>query len=111
MRGGYRQNAGRKKGFSALEAEKARNLICERLSKNLLPIIDILITRAKEGDIKAARELFDRAYGKSQPSLSDENDTAKEPMKIVIIKSYEEVEEGNLVMPIELAQKNSLVLR
>lgn len=74
MRGGYRQNAGRKQGFSAIEAEKARELVCQKLSDNLEPILDKLIMQAKNGDIKATRELFDRAYGRPLSQLGLEND-------------------------------------
>jgi len=42
-RGGYRVGAGRKKGFSALEAEKARNLICKKLEDKLTPIVEMAI--------------------------------------------------------------------
>lgn len=75
MRGGYRQNAGRKRGFSAIEVEKARELISRRLSDNLEPILDKLILQAKNGDIKATRELFDRAYGRPLSQLGFENDS------------------------------------
>ncbi len=79
MRGGYRQNAGRKKGFSAIEAEKARELITQKLSENLSPIIDMLIEQAKKGDIKAVHELFDRAYGKpaQESFMEDKQVTVK----------------------------------
>lgn len=70
MRGGYRQNAGRKIGFSAIQAEKARELISSRLSEELTPILDILIKQAKNGDVRATRELFDRAWGRSSQDIS-----------------------------------------
>ena len=54
-RGGYRVGAGRKKGFTALEAEKAHELICEKLSKELGSIVDKALEQAREGD-KHVRE-------------------------------------------------------
>ena len=70
MRGGYRENAGRKIGFSAIQAEKARELISSRLSEELTLILDMLIKQAKNGDIKATRELFDRAWGRPSQDIS-----------------------------------------
>jgi hypothetical protein len=69
MQGGYRENAGRKKGFSAIEAEKAREIIVRKVNESLEPILDILIIEAKKGNTRAIRELFDRAYGKSLQSV------------------------------------------
>lgn len=61
MRGGCRPGAGRKKGFSALEAEKARAYIALRVTESLEPIVNSLIRQAKKGNTRAAKELFDRA--------------------------------------------------
>ena len=65
MRGGYRQGAGRKQGFAAKNAEEARKLLSERLTQEIVPIADVLISQAKKGDIRAIKELFDRAWGKT----------------------------------------------
>lgn len=64
MKGGKRQGAGRKKGFSALEAEKAREFIAQKVSANLELITNALLKKAKKGDIRAIQILFDRALGK-----------------------------------------------
>src|SRR3989339_1126585 len=69
MRGGFRQNAGRKKGFAAKNAEEARKLLSERLVEEIKPISEVLISQAKKGDIKAIRELFDRAWGRPQQEI------------------------------------------
>lgn len=63
-KGGKREGAGRPKGFAALEAEKAREYICERLKEELGPIVDKAIEQAKEGDKYAREWLVDRGYGK-----------------------------------------------
>ena len=64
-KGGYRVGSGRKKGYAALEAEKAREYIAKRLAHDLEPIISKLLLMAKNGDTKAANILLDRAYGKT----------------------------------------------
>lgn len=65
MQGGYRSGSGRKKGFAAKSAEEARKLLSERVAKEIGPISDILIRKAKKGDVRAIKELFDRAWGRS----------------------------------------------
>ena len=67
MKGGYRAGSGRKKGSKAshtLEAEKAREYIVQKVGASLEPIITSLIKQAKQGDIRAAQTLFERAYGR-----------------------------------------------
>lgn len=64
MRGGFRENSGRKQGFSALEAEKSRQYIAGQVAASLEPIVAGLIKRAKQGDLKATQILFDRAFGR-----------------------------------------------
>jgi len=65
-KGGYRQGAGRKKGFAALQAEQARELFAITVAPHLKKIINALTKKAQSGDVSAARELFDRAWGKPQ---------------------------------------------
>lgn len=64
MRGGKRPNSGRKKGYKAIEAEKAREYILSRVLGELEPIITKQIEQAKKGDNNTRRDLFDRAFGK-----------------------------------------------
>ncbi len=63
-RGGKRPGAGRKKGFSAITAEESRKVIADLVAKDIAPITKALIKKAKQGDVKAASLLFDRAFGK-----------------------------------------------
>jgi hypothetical protein len=72
MRGGYREGAGRKQGMAAKNAEEARHILSEMIMKEIVPIGEILIKKAKAGNIQAVRELFDRAFGKSTQSLKFE---------------------------------------
>jgi len=75
MRGGYRKGAGRKQGFAAKNAEEARRILSEMVLREIQPIGAALLKKAKKGDIAAARELFDRAFGRppqtSKIDLSD----------------------------------------
>ncbi len=69
MRGGYRAGAGRKQGFAAKNAEKARQILSKMVMREIEPIGEALISKAKKGDVSAVRELFDRAFGKSAQSV------------------------------------------
>lgn len=64
IRGGYREGSGRKQGFSAKKAEETREVLAQMVMKEIVPIGEALITKAKGGDVQAIRELFDRAFGK-----------------------------------------------
>ena len=70
MRGGYRQNAGRKQGFAAKNAEEARRMLSELVMSEIRPIGLALIEKAKKGDVMATRELFDRAFGKAPQTIA-----------------------------------------
>ena len=76
MRGGYRQGAGRKPGFAAKNAEEARRVLSEMVMREIGPIVEALIAKAKNGDVIAIRELFDRAFGKSPSSVDITSDGA-----------------------------------
>lgn len=81
MRGGYRENSGRKKGYSAIEAEKAREYIAERVSTSLEQLIDSLLKKAQEGDLKATHLLFERAWGRPAQEVRSiiTQETSEEP--------------------------------
>lgn len=78
MHGGKRKGAGRKTGFAAREAEEARKIFATKLSAEIEPIADVLIEKAKAGDVRAAKELFDRAWGRPPQDIVLE--TAEEPL-------------------------------
>ncbi|HUO50263.1 MAG TPA: hypothetical protein VMU25_01720 [Candidatus Paceibacterota bacterium] len=69
MKGGKRAGAGRKKGYAAVRAEEARRQLAEMVSSEIGPIGKALIAKAKSGDTAAARELFDRAWGRASQSV------------------------------------------
>jgi hypothetical protein len=96
MRGGYRPNAGRKKGYSTIEAEKARELIVRTLAESLEPIVKSLIKLAKKGDIHAVKELFDRAYGRPPQAQEYIEDSRQIPSNIIVISSESQERYGLL---------------
>lgn len=75
--GGKREGAGRPKGFSALEAEKTRQLLAEMVAKEIGPIGRKLIAEAKKGNVPAIRELFDRAFGKPAQAIDISGEITK----------------------------------
>ena len=77
MRGGHRPNAGRKRGYSAIEAEKSREFILKQVSASLEPIVSALIEKAKAGDIRATQTLFDRAFGRPLTPIEEIGETPK----------------------------------
>lgn len=64
MRGGKRPGAGRKKGFAAQNAEESRRYMSERVAAEIGVLTDVLIKKAKQGDLKAMSLLLDRAFGR-----------------------------------------------
>lgn len=88
MRGGYRQNAGRKQGFATLEAERMRDFIAHKLETEFEPILNKAIEQAKEGNYRAREWLTDRAYGKTTQAL--DIDKKGEPFIINLI-DYSEI--------------------
>ena len=94
MRGGYRAGAGRKQGFAAKNAEEARRILSERVAQEIGPISDVLVSKAKKGDIQAIKELFDRAWGRSAQSTRIEN--GGQPLIIEVIKYGDHLAKKNI---------------
>ena len=69
QRGGKREGAGRKKGFAALEAMKQREMLVKLLQPRVKKIFAALAEKAEKGDVAAAKELFDRAWGKPDQAV------------------------------------------
>jgi len=67
------KKGGRKKGYPALEAEKARLMIAEKLATEFEPIVEKAVEQAREGNKEAREWLTDRAYGKSVQPLDVNN--------------------------------------
>lgn len=77
--GGKRAGAGRKQGFPAIKAEEARRVFAERVAAEIEPIADALIAKAKKGDVRAAMELFNRAWGRPLQTVELEQNIIEEP--------------------------------
>lgn len=77
-KGGARPGAGRKKGSKAshtLKAEQGKALLIQMYLENIRPINEALLSKAKEGDMQAIKELHDRVYGKSLQPIQGNIDT------------------------------------
>lgn len=71
-RGGRMPGAGRPKGSKdplTIQREALKKYILNRIIREKKPIIDKLLERAKNGELEAIRELFDRALGKPVQDL------------------------------------------
>ena len=88
MKGGYRAGAGRKKGFAAKNAEEARRVLSRMVEQEIRPIGEALIARAKSGDVAAAREVLDRAFGKAmaQTVVYDESKEGMEKDRAILLE-------------------------
>ena len=66
------RKGGRKKGESTILREKGKDYIARRVEEEIGPLVEILLKKAKGGDMFAIKELFDRAWGKAtQPTEMD----------------------------------------
>jgi hypothetical protein len=68
------KKGGRPKGFAALEAERQRDYVAEKLVTEFAPIVDKAIEQAKAGDKSARDWITDRAYGKAQQFIDHTTD-------------------------------------
>lgn len=77
------KKGGRPKGYVALEAEKARQMLVERLGKSWVPIVDKAIKQAEGGDATAREWLTTRGYGK----IKDEVELTTTVKNVVVKKA------------------------
>ena len=84
MRGGSREGAGRKQGFAAKGAEEARRVFADLIRSEIEPIAMALIQRAKNGEVAAAKELFDRAWGRTGVF----NEASQDESVMVVVTQY-----------------------
>ena len=71
-----------------LEREQARAFLISKIKENIEPIADALIGKAKQGDVPAIKELFDRAWGKPNQSISGLDNT---PIQVDITDALNKV--------------------
>lgn len=64
------KKGGRPKGTNAILAERGKRELIEAYLKNIKPINEALVNKAKSGDVAAIKELHDRVYGKSMQPIS-----------------------------------------
>lgn len=57
------------KAQHTIAAEAARAELIKRVADNIGPLFEALYDKAKNGDVSAIKELFDRAFGKSPQAL------------------------------------------
>lgn len=75
-KGGKRPGAGRPAGTvssATLEAQKQRELLVKLLTPHVTDIFEALKAKALAGDVAAAKELFDRAWGKATQTVEVED--------------------------------------
>jgi hypothetical protein len=115
MRGGYRQGAGRKQGFSAKNAEEIRRILSEMVMAEIKPIGKALIAKAKKGDVIAVRELFDRAFGKAPQNAKIDftNESLPTPILVRFAESAGEIppslSENMMTIDKSIAEKHGLL--
>lgn len=63
--GGKRIGAGRKKASHTIAAEEAKKVLIAAVVKEMKPLVEALLAKAKGGDVHALKEVFDRTWGKS----------------------------------------------
>lgn len=71
--GGKREGSGRPSGAlasSTIQSQIQRHRLVQLLENEIEPIFKALTAKAKKGDVSAAKELFDRAWGKSHQSMT-----------------------------------------
>ena len=98
-KGGARPGAGRPVGSfapSTIQAQIQRHRLVVLLEDKVDGIFNALADKALDGDVPAAKELFDRAWGKPEQSLTVDNninDKRKqdEPARIAAAKEYARV--------------------
>lgn len=72
--GGKREGAGRKKGYKAIAAEKAREYLVKRIAAELEPITDMILKSAKAGDTKSLEYLINQLIGKPKETMEIQED-------------------------------------
>ena len=83
-KGGRRIGAGRPKAQHTIQAEAAKKLLISMFEKEKLPIFKALLSKAKEADIPAIKELFERVWGKVPQTLSDPDGDPVMPFQLII---------------------------
>lgn len=70
------------KAAHTLQAQEAKAVLVRAYCENAQPINEALISKAKQGDIRAIRELHERVYGRATQELSVNTDAVCHIIKI-----------------------------
>ena len=81
------KKGGRPVSSATLQTQEQRKLLLEKLKTEAGPIFDKLIEKAKDGDVSATKELFDRAYGKAPQKFDDDDIDRLPPLLVKIISN------------------------
>lgn len=73
QKGGKRPGAGRPKSQATIQAQIQREQLVELLEPRVEKIFAALAAKAEKGDVQAAKELFDRAWGKPEQTVAVED--------------------------------------
>ena len=64
------KKGGRPRSNNTLTAEVMRERIADMIAPHLEELVRTLVKKAKKGDIRAVKELFDRAWGRPIQAIS-----------------------------------------
>lgn len=81
------KKGGRPKSSATIKTQEQRRLLLEKLETEAPLIFAKLIEKAKEGDVAATKELFDRAYGKAPQKFDDDDLDRLPPLLVKIISN------------------------
>lgn len=79
------KKGGRPKNVSTIKAEEARNILAQMVFDEITPIAKKLIEKAKNGDVQAIKELWDRAFGKAPQAITGLNGG---PLKLLFDQAF-----------------------
>ncbi len=85
-KGGARAGAGRPAGTvssATLQTQLQREMLVKALEPHIHAITEALVKKAKKGDVQAAKELFDRAWGKAPQAITGAEGG---PVEITMVK-------------------------
>jgi hypothetical protein len=89
-KGGKREGAGRKVALHTIQSQKLRAYLIARVLKEQGPLVDALIFEAKNGNVPALKEVFERAIGKVPNVLEPGGDGEFELPFTLVIKRKDE---------------------
>ncbi|MHA1210820.1 MAG: hypothetical protein ACTSSH_00015 [Candidatus Heimdallarchaeota archaeon] len=108
-RGGTKPGAGRPKGAISLETKRKQafeKLFISEVNKNKKPIIEALMKKSKEGDVRALTDILNRIVGKPTEKLDL---TSKGEQILVNVVNYKNDGDNNTI-PVQAEKASAGVL-